>query len=77
MVAGVDLNHRPLGYEPNELPGCSTPHFENNRTLIDGQIAEEPHCSMGAGSLLGSAGRKPDTLASRAGDKLTQQRIAS
>src|SRR5690349_22757476 len=24
-LRGVDLNHRPLGYEPNELPGCSTP----------------------------------------------------
>src|SRR5437867_9845576 len=22
---GRDLNSRPLGYEPNELPGCSTP----------------------------------------------------
>src|SRR5690242_12238775 len=22
----MDLNHRPLGYEPNELPDCSTPH---------------------------------------------------
>ncbi len=21
----MDLNHRPLGYEPNELPDCSTP----------------------------------------------------
>lgn len=21
----MDLNHRPLGYEPSELPGCSTP----------------------------------------------------
>src|SRR5947199_4578170 len=21
----VDLNHRPRGYEPRELPGCSTP----------------------------------------------------
>jgi hypothetical protein len=29
----VDLNHRPLGYEPNELPDCSTPRFDdNNRT---------------------------------------------
>ena len=26
-LRGVDLNHRPLGYEPNELPDCSTPHF--------------------------------------------------
>ena len=25
-LRGVDLNHRPLGYEPNELPDCSTPH---------------------------------------------------
>jgi hypothetical protein len=40
-LRGVDLNHRPLGYEPNELPGCSTPQFENNRTLICGQIGGE------------------------------------
>ena len=24
----LDLNQRPLGYEPNELPGCSIPRFE-------------------------------------------------
>ena len=24
-LRGRDLNPRPLGYEPNELPGCSTP----------------------------------------------------
>lgn len=24
----LDLNQRPLGYEPNELPDCSTPRFE-------------------------------------------------
>jgi membrane-bound lytic murein transglycosylase A len=29
-LRGVDLNHRPLGYEPNELPDCSTPHKKNN-----------------------------------------------
>jgi hypothetical protein len=29
----VDLNHRPLGYEPNELPDCSTPHFDHNQWL--------------------------------------------
>ena len=27
-LRGQDLNLRPLGYEPNELPGCSTPHFQ-------------------------------------------------
>ena len=24
-LRGVDLNHRPSGYEPDELPDCSTP----------------------------------------------------
>ena len=24
-LRGEDLNLRPLGYEPNELPDCSTP----------------------------------------------------
>ncbi len=24
-LRGTDLNRRPLGYEPNELPDCSTP----------------------------------------------------
>ena len=26
-LRGQDLNLRPLGYEPNELPDCSTPHL--------------------------------------------------
>jgi hypothetical protein len=26
----MDLNHRPLGYEPNELPDCSTPQLDSN-----------------------------------------------
>ena len=29
-LRGVDLNHRPLGYEPNELPDCSTPRMNHN-----------------------------------------------
>jgi hypothetical protein len=29
-LRGVDLNHRPLGYEPNELPDCSTPRIDIN-----------------------------------------------
>ena len=29
-LRGVDLNHRPLGYEPNELPDCSTPQSDHN-----------------------------------------------
>src|SRR5690625_7777946 len=27
-LRGQDLNLRPLGYEPNELPDCSTPRYE-------------------------------------------------
>ena len=27
-LRGLDLNQRPLGYEPNELPDCSTPHMK-------------------------------------------------
>ena len=36
-LRGVDLNHRPLGYEPNELPDCSTPHEKNNSVVERGQ----------------------------------------
>ncbi len=27
-LRGLDLNQRPLGYEPNELPDCSTPRLK-------------------------------------------------
>ncbi len=39
-LRGVDLNHRPLGYEPNELPDCSTPHFYLGMTHAGCQIVE-------------------------------------
>ena len=29
-LRGQDLNLRPSGYEPDELPGCSTPRQEKN-----------------------------------------------
>ena len=32
-LRGKDLNLRPLGYEPNELPGCSTPRANANKAL--------------------------------------------
>ena len=35
-LRGRDLNPRPLGYEPNELPDCSTPRHPNIRALIVG-----------------------------------------
>jgi hypothetical protein len=43
-LRGQDLNLRPLGYEPNELPGCSTPHFQyianEGFRSMDGQTSE-------------------------------------
>src|SRR6267378_6946195 len=38
-LRGVDLNHRPLGYEPNELPDCSTPQKNHNSVVNPGQTA--------------------------------------
>ena len=38
-LRGVDLNHRPLGYEPNELPDCSTPHIYPTVPSAHGQIS--------------------------------------
>ena len=29
-LRGLDLNKRPSGYEPDELPGCSTPRSTLN-----------------------------------------------
>gem|GEM_PF-2936145 len=29
-LRGLDLNQRPSGYEPDELPGCSTPRKSHN-----------------------------------------------
>ena len=28
-LRGLDLNQRPSGYEPDELPDCSTPRHQN------------------------------------------------
>ena len=36
-LRGRDLNQRPLGYEPNELPDCSTPHMQCNNACGCGQ----------------------------------------
>ena len=35
-LRGRDLNPRPLGYEPNELPDCSTPRHPNIFSLDSG-----------------------------------------
>jgi hypothetical protein len=42
-LRGRDLNPRPSGYEPDELPGCSTPHCENNFDIHVAQIEKTAH----------------------------------
>ena len=46
-LRGVDLNHRPLGYEPNELPDCSTPHSHPSVDKQSGQIRSSQYVMMG------------------------------
>jgi hypothetical protein len=44
-LRGLDLNQRPSGYEPDELPGCSTPRDENTWDVNSLQI-EKPSTWM-------------------------------
>ena len=38
-LRGQDLNLRPLGYEPSELPNCSTPRYSFKVTTANfGQL---------------------------------------
>jgi hypothetical protein len=39
-LRGQDLNLRPSGYEPDELPGCSTPR-QFSALLVRGFVCEE------------------------------------
>src|SRR5262249_46393440 len=41
-LRGLDLNQRPSGYEPDELPGCSTPRDENTWDINPLQIKNRP-----------------------------------
>ena len=40
-LRGVDLNHRPLGYEPNELPDCSTPRIHTTNLIWQRQTSRK------------------------------------
>jgi hypothetical protein len=42
-LRGLDLNQRPSGYEPDELPGCSTPRDENTWDINSLQIEKPFH----------------------------------
>ena len=48
-LRGQDLNLRPLGYEPNELPNCSTPRYkwcpqQDFLIIADAQKKIKPFC---------------------------------
>jgi hypothetical protein len=49
-LRGRDLNPRPLGYEPNELPDCSTPrHVRNPQCNTDRSVIDVPkRCAAAA-----------------------------
>jgi hypothetical protein len=47
-LRGLDLNQGPLGYEPNELPDCSTPQLDSNNHRGQGQTSRSPR-DPGAG----------------------------
>jgi hypothetical protein len=38
-LRGLDLNQRPSGYEPDELPDCSTPQFDLSGKVVERQTA--------------------------------------
>ena len=40
-LRGQDLNLRPSGYEPDELPGCSTPRHQHGQRLPDREFGAE------------------------------------
>jgi hypothetical protein len=40
------LNLRPLGYEPNELPDCSTPHIHGSLALREGQTFSKKNSGL-------------------------------
>jgi hypothetical protein len=51
-LRGLDLNQRPSGYEPDELPGCSTPRQNAKRGALparfEGYVATVDRNGKGA-----------------------------
>jgi hypothetical protein len=41
-LRGLDLNQRPSGYEPDELPGCSTPRLNYVGTDHEIKLKDDP-----------------------------------
>ena len=45
-LRGLDLNQRPSGYEPDELPGCSTPRLNYVGTDHEIKLKDDPASSL-------------------------------
>jgi hypothetical protein len=60
-VQGLDLNQRPSGYEPDELPDCSTLQCDGGRDLGRGALSVNRHFRA-----LASGGACPTALFSTA-----------
>src|SRR5713101_3902812 len=43
-LRGLDLNQRPPGYEPDELPGCSTPRPDDTQLTLSLQYYPTIRC---------------------------------
>ena len=55
-LRGQDLNLRPSGYEPDELPDCSTPRLKN-RILKKPEAAVKPYLQVAFQNPAGRAHR--------------------
>ena len=62
-LRGKDLNLRPSGYEPDELPDCSTP-----RQLLESKIIHE----VDASCVPAGRGHSPGKLGVTVGGRLTR-----
>src|SRR5690349_23031141 len=61
-LRGTDLNCRPLGYEPSELPDCSTPRLDANSAPLE-PASEAPRLAGWRGARRGRRrGRGPGQL---------------
>src|SRR5688500_19432883 len=49
LLRGQDLNLRPLGYEPSELPSCSTPRRGAHSTQPPGRLQNQRNQPEGEG----------------------------
>ena len=60
---GQDLNLRPSGYEPDELPGCSTPRRSRSTTVASDSAGTQPATSTNLADTMGRRKREREQMA--------------